>query len=65
MVVLIDGRASPSRSPITQRREVMAEDLTQQLWKDVEHRECFSLQLDQASGMRPGCVFLFGWCLQM
>ena len=35
-----------SRSTVTQRCEVMVEDLTQQLQRDIADCECFSLQLD-------------------
>ena len=37
-----------SRSTVTQRCEVMAEDLTQQLRRDMQ-TECFSLQLDKST----------------
>ncbi|KAK3516024.1 hypothetical protein QTP70_001864, partial [Hemibagrus guttatus] len=37
-------------SPVIKKYcEVMAEDLTQQLWKDIVDCECFSLQLDEST----------------
>ena len=38
-----------SRSTVTRCCEAMAEDLIQQMWKDIEDCECFSLQLDQST----------------
>uniref|UniRef100_A0A096MF30 HAT C-terminal dimerisation domain-containing protein n=1 Tax=Poecilia formosa TaxID=48698 RepID=A0A096MF30_POEFO len=38
-----------SRNTVTWRCEVMAEDLTQKLWKDNADCECFSLQLDEST----------------
>ena len=34
---------------MTRRCEVMAKYMTQQLWKDIAHCECFSLQLDEST----------------
>ena len=39
---MLDGHGT-----VTQRCEVMAEDLTQQLRRDITDCECFSLQLDK------------------
>ncbi|XP_034075813.1 zinc finger BED domain-containing protein 5-like [Gymnodraco acuticeps] len=50
-----------SRSTVTRRCEVMAEDLTQQLRKDIEDCECFSLQLDESTDVSDTaqlCVFI-------
>jgi len=41
-----------SRSTVTRRCEVMAEDLTQQLQKDIADCDCFSLQLDESTDSR-------------
>ena len=41
-----------SRSTVTQCCEVTAEDLTQQLQRDVADWECFSLQLDECTDTR-------------
>ena len=38
-----------SRSTVTRRIEAMAEDVTQQLWKDIAYCECFSLHLDKST----------------
>ena len=51
-----------SRSTVTQRCEVMAEDLTQQLWKDITDCECFSLQLDESTDVIDTsqlCIFIW------
>ena len=37
------------RSTVTHRCELMAEDLTQQLRRDIADCECFSLQLDEST----------------
>lgn len=47
-----------SRSTVTQRCDLMAEDLTQQRWKDSEHCKCFSLQLD-VSDIAEFCIFIW------
>ncbi len=50
-----------SRSTVTRRSEVMAEDLTQQLWKDIADCECFSLQLDKSTDVSDTaqlCIFI-------
>lgn len=50
-----------SRTTITRRSEVMAEDLTQQLWKDIADCECFSLQLDESTDVSDTaqmCIFI-------
>ncbi|KAF7650099.1 hypothetical protein LDENG_00131240 [Lucifuga dentata] len=50
-----------SRSTVTRRCEVMADDLTQQLWKDIADCECFSLQLDESmdiSDTAQLCIFI-------
>ena len=50
-----------SRSTVTRRCEVMAEDLTQQLLKDIEDCKCFSLQLDESTDVSDTaqlCVFI-------
>lgn len=49
-----------SRSTVTQRSEAMAEDLTQQLWKDIADY-CFSLQLDESTDVSDTaqlCIFI-------
>ena len=49
------------RSTITRRCEAMAEDLIQQMWKDMEDCACFSLQLDKStdlSGTAQMCIFI-------
>ena len=38
-----------SRHTVTRRCEAMAEDVTQQMWKDISDCECFSLQLDEST----------------
>ena len=40
-----------SRSRITRRCKAMAEDLIQQMWKDIGDCECFPLQLDESTNM--------------
>ena len=50
-----------SRSTVTQHCDVMAEDLTQQLWRDIADCECFSLLLDESthtSDTAQLCVFI-------
>ena len=50
-----------SRSTVTRCCEVMAEDLTHQLWKDITDCECFSLQLDESTDISDTaqlCVFI-------
>ena len=50
-----------SRSTVTLRCEAMAEDLTQQMWKDIGDCECFSLQLDESTDVSDTaqmCVFI-------
>uniref|UniRef100_A0AAQ4S2T7 HAT C-terminal dimerisation domain-containing protein n=1 Tax=Gasterosteus aculeatus aculeatus TaxID=481459 RepID=A0AAQ4S2T7_GASAC len=49
-----------SRCTVTRRCEAMAEDLTQQMWKDIGDCECFSLQLDETdvSDTAQMCVFI-------
>lgn len=50
-----------SRTTITRRSEVMAEDLIQQLWKDIADCECFSLQLDESTDVSDTaqmCIFI-------
>ena len=50
-----------SLSTVTQRCEVMAEDLTQQLQRDIADCKCFSLQLDEStdsSDTAQLCVFI-------
>ena len=50
-----------SRSTVTRRSEAMAEDLTQQLWKDVADCESFSLQLDESTDVSDTaqlCIFI-------
>lgn len=50
-----------SRSTVTQRCEVMAEDLTQQMWKDIGDCECFSPQLDESMDVGDTsqmCIFI-------
>ena len=47
---------------LTQRCEVMAEDLTQQLWKDIADSESFSLQLDESTDVSVTaqlCIFIW------
>ena len=49
-----------SGSTVTQHCEIMAEDLTQQLRRDIADCECFSLQLDKStdtSDTAKLCVF--------
>ena len=41
-----------SRSTVTQRCEVMAEDLTQQLWIDITDCKCFLLHSDESTDAR-------------
>ena len=46
---------------MTRRCGVMAEDLTQQLWKDIGDCECFSLQLDESTDISDTaqlCIFI-------
>ena len=40
-----------SRHTVTRRCESMAEDVTQQMWKDIGDCECFSLQLDESTDL--------------
>lgn len=50
-----------SRSTVARRSEAMAQDLMQQLWKDIADCECFSLQLDEptdASDTAQVCIFI-------
>ncbi|XP_057190131.1 general transcription factor II-I repeat domain-containing protein 2-like [Triplophysa rosa] len=50
-----------SRSTVTRRCELMADDLTQQLRKDITDCECFSLQLDESTDISDTaqlCVFI-------
>ncbi|KAI9999434.1 hypothetical protein NQD34_018211 [Periophthalmus magnuspinnatus] len=50
-----------SKNTVTRRSEAMAEDLTQQLWKDIAACECFSLQLDESTDVSDTaqlCVFI-------
>uniref|UniRef100_A0A669C9P0 HAT C-terminal dimerisation domain-containing protein n=1 Tax=Oreochromis niloticus TaxID=8128 RepID=A0A669C9P0_ORENI len=50
-----------SRSTVTRRCEAMAEDLTQQLWKDIRDCQCFSLQLDESTDVSDTaqvCIFI-------
>ncbi|CAI5694542.1 unnamed protein product [Oreochromis niloticus] len=50
-----------SRSTVTRRCEAMAEDLTQQLWKDIGDCQCFSLQLDESTDVSDTaqvCIFI-------
>ena len=50
-----------SRSTVTQRYEVMSEDLTQQLWSDIADCKCFSLQLHEStdtSNTAQLCIFI-------
>lgn len=50
-----------SRSTVTRRCEVMADDLTQQLWKDIADCQCFSLQLDESTDLSDTaqlCIFI-------
>ena len=50
-----------SRSTVTRCCEVMAEDLTQQLWKDIGDCKCFSLQLDESTDVSDTtqmCIFI-------
>ena len=50
-----------SRSTVTRRYEAMAEDFTQQMWKDIGDCECFSLQLDESTDVSDTaqmCVFI-------
>ena len=51
---------------VTWRCEAMvAEDLIQQMWKNVEDCDCFSLQLDEftdVSDTAQMCIFI-QWCL--
>ena len=51
-----------SRSTVTQRCEVMDEDSTQQLRRDIADCECFSLQLDKStdtSDTAQMCIFIW------
>lgn len=51
----------PSRNRVTWRCEAMAEDVTQQMWKDIGDCECFSLQLDKSTDMSDTaqmCIFI-------
>ena len=57
----IDTRALQlSRSTVTQRSKVLAEDLTQQLCRNIAECECFSLQLDKSTDTndKPSCEIL-------
>ncbi|KAJ8352117.1 hypothetical protein SKAU_G00235930 [Synaphobranchus kaupii] len=50
-----------SRSTVTRRCEATAEDLTQQMWKDIGDCECFSLQLDESTDVSDTaqmCIFI-------
>ena len=50
-----------ARSTVTQRCKVMAEDLTQQLQKDIADCDCFSLQLDESTDVSDTaqlCIFI-------
>ena len=51
-----------SRSTVTQRCEVMAKDLTQQLQRVIADCKCFSLQLDEStdtSDTAQMCIFIW------
>lgn len=51
-----------SRNTVTKRSEAMAEDLTQQLWKDIADCECFSLQFDESTDVSDTaqlCIFIW------
>ena len=46
---------------VTRRCEAMAEDSTQQMWKDIADCQCFSLQLKKStdvSGTGQMCIFI-------
>lgn len=50
-----------SRHTVTRRCEAMAEDVTQQMWKDIGDCECFSLQLDESTDVSDTaqvCVYI-------
>ena len=50
-----------SRTTVTWHGEVMAEVLTQQLWKDIAHCEHFLLQLDESTDVNDTsqmCIFI-------
>lgn len=50
-----------SRITVTRCCEAMAEDLTQQMWKDIGDCECFSLQLDKCTDVSDTasmCIFI-------
>uniref|UniRef100_A0A087XSU0 Uncharacterized protein n=1 Tax=Poecilia formosa TaxID=48698 RepID=A0A087XSU0_POEFO len=50
-----------SRNTVTRHCEVMADDLTQKLWKDIADCECFSLQLDESTDVSDTaqlCIFI-------
>ncbi|KAM4555068.1 general transcription factor II-I repeat domain-containing protein 2-like [Odontesthes bonariensis] len=50
-----------SRHTVTRRCETMAEDVTQQLWKDIKDCECFSLQLDESTDVSDTaqvCIYI-------
>ncbi|XP_072769214.1 general transcription factor II-I repeat domain-containing protein 2-like [Nerophis lumbriciformis] len=50
-----------SRCTVTRRCEVIAEDLTRQLWTDIGDCECFSLQLDESTDVSDTaqmCIFI-------
>lgn len=50
-----------SRCTVTRRCEAMAEDLTQQMWKDIRDCECFSVQLDESTDVSDTaqmCIFI-------
>ena len=56
-----------SRSTVTQRCEVMAEDLTQQFRRDMHTASvslCNQMSL-QTPAIQPSCAFLFGWSLKI
>ena len=50
-----------SRSTVTRRYEAMSEDVTQQMGKNIEDCECFSLQLDESTDVSDTaqmCIFI-------
>ena len=52
-----------SRSTVTQLCEALAEDLTQQMWKDIGDYKCFSLQLDESTDVSDTAQML--WTLNI
>ncbi len=50
-----------SRTTVTRRCETMAQDLTQQMWKDIGDCEYFSLQLDESTDVSDTaqlCIYI-------